>query len=164
MSNNYAGWLEPIRGLRADVPALLEEFHRVIEPYVTDVSTYNNILVQRKFHLMRMDEFDDRIDLKTVPKVMEMYELVKSMIDCNSINYRFVMPNRCYNWHVDLGKNCIHVPLTTNEGCWFVYDNRCFRMPADGTVYLVNNERPHTFMNSGTTERLHLTFEKLFNS
>jgi len=85
-------------------------------------------------------------------------------MDFNSINYRIVNTNRCYNWHVDQGKNCMHIPLTTNDGCWFVFDNRCFRMPADGTVYIVNNERPHTFMNSGTTERLHLTFETLFNS
>jgi hypothetical protein len=164
MTKNYFGWLELIKGFRSDVPTLMEEYHRVVEPLMADVSTYNSIIVQRKFHLMRMDEFDDRVDLSSVPYVMEMAEKVKPLLDFNSITYRIVMPNTCYNWHVDLGKNCIHIPLTTNEGCWFVFENRCFRMPADGTVYIVNNERPHTFMNSGTTERLHLTFETLFNS
>ena len=164
MPSNYFGWLEPVKGLRASVPTLMEEYHRVVEPLMSDVDTYNGVIVQRKFHLMRMDKFDDRVDLSELPYVMEMAEKIRELMDFNSINYRIVNTNRCYNWHVDQGKNCMHIPLTTNDGCWFVFENRCFRMPADGTVYIVNNERPHTFMNSGTTERLHLTFETLFNS
>ena len=160
--NDFKGWIEPIKGLRANVAKLLEEFKSEIADKLTDVTGTNAVLVQRKYHLMFRDEFDtEKTDLSKLPFTMEIFEKVRPLLIFNSVNYRLVMPNTAYNWHVDTGKNCIHVPLVTNRGCWFVYDNLCFRMPADGTVYLVNNERYHTFMNAGKIPRLHLTFELL---
>ena len=159
--NDYGGWIEVIPSLKANVQVLLDEFKANCEHRVVDVVGTNAILVQRKFHLMLDNVFAEGVDLFKMPHTMEMYEAVKPFVTFNSVNYRFVMPNTCYNWHTDIGKNCIHIPLVTNAGAWFVYQNKCFHMPSNGSAYLVNNLRMHSFMNAGRDPRLHLTFELL---
>lgn len=159
--STFSGWIEPIKNLKVDVQGLLAEYQQVVQEHMSPVTSQNSTLVQRKFHLILMDEASKEVSLSDVPLVEAIRAEVDKLIEFNSITYRSILPNTCYNWHVDTGKNCVHVPLITSEGCWFVYENRCFRMPANGAVYLVNNERPHSFMNAGQKERLHLTFEKL---
>ena len=158
---DYKGWVEPISGYTVDITSLLQEFNENFASLMVDVIGANSVLVQKKFHLMLNHKYDDKVEGDKVLNTITIAEKIKTILDYDSINYRIVMPNTCYNWHIDTGKNCIHIPLQTNEGCLFVYDTKSFKMRADGRLYLVNNERPHTFVNSGKTPRLHLTFEKL---
>ncbi len=145
--------------LFVNVHKLILEFNNV-KNLLEDVVNHNNkTLVQRKFHLTKYNVADDV--LSTLPYTSEIAKLLRTTLDYNSITYRSIEPNTCYNWHTDSGKICYHIPLITNIGCWFVYENRCFSMPADGSVYIVNNSRPHTFINSGSEPRIHLTFEIL---
>jgi hypothetical protein len=157
--NQYGGWIDVVPKTKVDVKKLIGEFKINCENLITDVVGTNAVLVQKKFHLMLDNMFSSQVDLSLMPYTLEMAELAKSFVTFNSITYRYVMPNTCYNWHTDPGKNCIHIPLITNPGSWFVYENRCFHMPSNGSIYLVNNLRPHSFMNSGKEPRLHLTFE-----
>lgn len=52
----------------------------------------------------------------------------------------------------------IHVPLFTNEDCFFFVDGRRVHMPL-GEAYEVNNNIMHSAVNGGATDRIHLIFE-----
>lgn len=138
---------------------LLNEFQNA-EHLLTDVTNHGNaVLVQRKFHLVQTGVESE--ELNNLPYTQEVIRTIMSIHKFDSANYRMVMPNTCYNWHVDKGKVCVHVPIITNPGCKFIYEHKAFSMPADGSAYVVNNGIAHTFMNAGPEPRLHLTFENL---
>ena len=142
-----------------DLPQLVREFQSA-SFLLTDVTTHGNaVLVQRKFHLVQAGIESE--ELNKLPYTREVIRKIMNIHKFDSANYRVVMPNTCYNWHVDTGQVCVHIPLITNPGCKFIYEHKAFSMPADGSAYVVNNGIPHTFMNAGSDPRLHLTFENL---
>lgn len=148
-------YIEKIPEFKVDVDTLLSESLSLEDK---TFNQYNNgVLVQKKFSLMSKGVFDSSID--AMPYTRHVADIVSSHIMYNAIYYRFLMPNACYPWHNDIMNMCAHIPLTTNEGCKFIYTDRLFDMPADGSIYLVNNQRPHTFINSGKFPRLHITFD-----
>ena len=152
-------YIETLPDISVNINKLLFEFDK-FKDYVGDVNNHGNkVLVQKKCHLILNDRTN--YDLDVAPYTSSIISRLKSILSFDSVTYRFVMPNTCYNWHTDTGKICLHIPLITNPGCWFIYERRSFQMPADGSVYIVNNSRPHTFINSGENPRLHLTFENL---
>lgn len=144
--------------LRFDITRLIAEYN-LIEDKMEDVTNHGNaVIVQRKFHFIKNGVYEDA---SSMPYTAEVIDSVMQLQEFNSVTYRIVLPNTCYNWHVDTGKFCVHIPLITNPGCRFVYDTRAFSMPADGSAYVVHNGIPHSFINAGTEPRLHLTFENL---
>lgn len=152
-------FLEKYPDIKVNLPTLLAEY-KAIEDKLQDVTNHgNHVLVQRKYHILKCNEWNTEKDM--FPYTLSIAEQVKKFFDYNSITYRSVQPNTAYNWHVDIGELCYHIPLITNSGCWFVYEHRSFSMPADGSMYIVNNGRPHTFVNAGSEPRIHLTFEIL---
>jgi hypothetical protein len=151
-------FIDRLPNLTFDFVRLVSEY-KLIEDKMEDVINHGNaVLVQRKFHFIKNGVFEDA---SSMPYTAEVVDSVMQMQEFNSVTYRIVLPNTCYNWHVDTGKFCVHIPLITNPGCRFVYETRAFSMPADGSAYVVNNGIPHTFVNAGTEPRLHLTFENL---
>jgi hypothetical protein len=98
---------------------------------------------------------------KDMPYTIMIIDDLKKHMPYNHVYYRYVHNNTCYNWHIDQMKTCLHIPLITNEGCKFVYDDAIFSMPADGSVYIVNNSKWHSFMNAGKQSRLHITMDIL---
>lgn len=154
-------FIDRVPNYNFDTNFLLKEFKDFLDPYLTDIiDGRNNVLVQRKFHLMQNNQYNYS-KFENIPYTIEIANLISNIFTFDSINYRYIMPNTAYNWHFDHGGNCLHIPLVTNEGCWFVYANRSFSMPADGSLYTVNNSKHHTFVNAGREPRLHLTFEIL---
>lgn len=61
----------------------------------------------------------------------------------------------CYTYHQDKTPR-IHVPLITHKNCFFVYEDRIVRCPANGTAYYINTRKSHTFVNSWNQERIHI--------
>jgi hypothetical protein len=63
-------------------------------------------------------------------------------------------------WHTDGNEKfyqCrLHIPLVTNEGCFYEGPKERFHMPADGSSYLVTTTQPHRVVNSGPTDRYHI--------
>jgi hypothetical protein len=142
-----------------DVGRMIREY-KTIEDRLEDVSNHGNAtLVQRKFHLIKNNIRSDVFE--TLPYTNQLVNQISKLYEFNSVNYRMIMPNTCYNWHYDTGGHCLHVPLITNHGCRFVYDSKAFSMPSDGSIYIVNNSIHHSFMNAGPEPRLHFTFENL---
>lgn len=156
-----SAFIDRVPNYSFNVNKLVYEFKTHLEKHVEDVNDgRNKVLVQRKFHLYKHNTYQ-YIQLDTIPYTAEVINQISNIFTFDSVNYRYIMPNTAYNWHTDTGGNCLHIPLITNEGCWFVYQNKSIYMPADGSLYTVNNGKQHTFVNAGTEPRLHLTFEIL---
>lgn len=146
-------YVQLVPDIKVDIDKLIEEF-KVVEHRL-----FSNSIMQKKCWVL--DRGKEAEEFSTMSYLQEIIPLIKNLCFFNSIYFRIVMPNTCYNWHRDTMKMCVHIPLITNIGCKFVYDDAVFTMPADGSVYLVNNEKMHTFINAGPTPRLHVTFDIL---
>ena len=61
----------------------------------------------------------------------------------------------CYSYHIDpTGR--MHIPLKTNENCFFVVEDKIVRLPADGSNYFIDTTKKHTFVNASFEERIHI--------
>ncbi len=65
-------------------------------------------------------------------------------------------PRQCYSVHADPSKR-IHIPIVTNDQCWMIWpsSNSCHQL-ATNRVYLTDTTRPHTFINGGLENRIHI--------
>lgn len=55
----------------------------------------------------------------------------------------------CYSVHVDNDPR-IHIPLDSDDKNYFIVNDELFKMPADGSVYLVDTRYPHTAVNASS--------------
>lgn len=67
--------------------------------------------------------------------------------------------NSSADWHIDGSKKFyqvrLHIPLITNEKCFFETEGGQYHMAADGSFYFVHINRRHRIFNTGDTDRLH---------
>lgn len=49
----------------------------------------------------------------------------------------------------------LHIPIITNEHCFFEYESAKAHMPADGNAYLVKINRTHRVYNDSNLDRIH---------
>ena len=61
----------------------------------------------------------------------------------------------CYSYHQDQCKR-FHIPLITNDNCFFVVDDKVKRYPADGNYYIIDTDKKHTAVNASWEDRIHL--------
>ena len=61
----------------------------------------------------------------------------------------------CYSYHQDLGKR-FHIPIITNDNCFFVIDDKIVRYPADGNWHIIDTTKKHTAVNASWEDRIHL--------
>lgn len=83
-----------------------------------------------------------------IEEIIKKYSLVRSRL-------MWVAPMSCYSMHSDSSLR-IHIPLITNEDCYFLFK---FKPPVhlpSGKVWLVDTRRLHTFINCSDTWRLHI--------
>lgn len=75
-------------------------------------------------------------------------------------------PNTESLWHRDapdwLYYVRMHIPIETNENCYFECEEGRQHLPADGSVYLLNVNRMHKVINSGLTNRYHIVMSSFF--
>lgn len=67
----------------------------------------------------------------------------------------WISPMACYSMHKDETSR-IHIPLITNEECYFVFKHNMPIHLAIGKVWLTDTRKFHTFMNCSDSPRLHL--------
>ncbi len=150
-------FIEKLDSISVDIDKLLEEFELVRHLLVQKKTS--GTLVQKKLGILQQNIYHPVIE--NLPYTKQIIEKLGEYYPYNSVYYRIVMPLTCYPWHSDPMHSCLHIPLQTNLGCRFIYENCAFHMPADGSVYLVNNQKSHTVANAGPTERLHITLDIL---
>lgn len=69
--------------------------------------------------------------------------------------FMWLKPYSCYSMHKDDTAR-IHIPIITNDECYFVFkDKGCFNLPT-GSVYWVDTLETHSAMNCSSEWRLHL--------
>ena len=64
-------------------------------------------------------------------------------------------PKTCYSYHQDPSKR-VHIPLITNEKCFFVVADEVIRLPANGNYYVIDTTKMHTFVNASFEHRIHI--------
>ncbi len=129
----------------------------LLEKEVLKSLDWHDSFMQLKFSLKLKCVWHEIIN--SMPYTKTVLDMLHEVVPYNSVYYRYIKPNTCYNWHVDKMATCLHIPLITNAGCKFVYEDKVFSMPSDGSVYIVNNSIPHTFVNAGKEPRLHITMD-----
>lgn len=156
---NIPEYIEIYQAYKVDVNKLKNEFDLVENLLEEQKRPDSSLLVHKTFTLYKLGKQHDK--LKFMPYTRQiLYDLIK-VYNFNVVTYRCIIPYTCYSWHKDGGNSCLHVPIITNIGSRFIFEDRSFHMPADGSVYVVNNSKYHSFMNGGSESRVHLTFEKL---
>jgi len=133
------------------------------------------------FELSSIPDYDDQIGLQTVKNMKDPFYATGSILNkdhsenefteflfnipyVNSIISELKMyrtrlmkmkPKTCYSYHQDYTKR-IHIPLITNDKCFFVIDDEIIRCPANGNYYLIDTTKMHTFVNASFDYRLHI--------
>ena len=64
-------------------------------------------------------------------------------------------PKTCYTSHQDTTKR-IHIPLVTNDKCFFIINSQVKHYPADGNYYVVDTTQMHTALNASKEDRIHI--------
>ncbi len=103
------------------------------------------------------DEYVDQIteDLASLHLLVERVRLVVLVPHAESEAY----------WHKDsspprnLFKLRLHIPIITNEHCFFEYQDRRTHFPADGSAYVIDVGRPHRVLNLSSENRFHLMMD-----
>lgn len=62
----------------------------------------------------------------------------------------------CLSSHMDYSPR-LHIPIVTNQDCFMVVDDHVCKLPW-GNTYLVDTRLPHTAVNAGKKDRIHLVF------
>ncbi len=151
-------YIEPLQGYKVDLEKLVKEYDSVKHLLKDNKPKHSYLSLPVKALPLVQGNISTDI-IKSLPYTFEITTELRNKYVFNTVAYRCVMPQTCYDWHVDWGEITLHIPLITNEGCRFVYENKSFYMPADGTIYIINNEKYHSFMNAGREPRIHLTID-----
>lgn len=119
-------------------------------------------------HPMYMPEADEKnYDVRNdycVGYVQEVLDLIEHNIGhVTRSRYAVLMPGEEIKEHMDINTDKavrIHVPLITNEECVFGVRGKkrevVEHMPADGSVWFINQGYPHWVKNNGDQPRVHL--------
>jgi hypothetical protein len=74
-------------------------------------------------------------------------------------------PETAAYWHQDstpprhLFKLRLHVPIITNDRCFFEYKDKRVHLPADGSAYVIDVGVPHRVLNLSGENRYHLMMD-----
>lgn len=85
----------------------------------------------------------------------EIYNELQKYCKLGRVRFLMKPPRTCLSWHRDPERR-LHIPLVTNRGCKMIVEDKAYYMPADGTVYIVDNTKYHNFFNGSEKNRVHL--------
>lgn len=93
--------------------------------------------------------------------VIETVESMAAIDDVKIGRVRILrlLPKTCYTLHADSDEFRYHIPLTTNDGCFFVAGDRITKMPTVGQLYRFQTDEKHTAVNASTQSRTHIVFD-----
>jgi len=94
----------------------------------------------------------------------EVIETVQSRLGYQIGRYRLMRlkAKSCYSWHMDPDPFRLHIPIVTNESCFYLTENGGMeRMLTLGQLYKVDTSVHHTAVNASFSDRLHLVISVL---
>jgi len=84
-----------------------------------------------------------------------VFEEIINQYNLKKTRLMWIYPYACYSIHRDETQR-IHIPLITNEECYFLFKYGSPKHLKSGTVYQVDTKLEHTFINCSDQPRLHL--------
>jgi hypothetical protein len=148
-----------IDNFEIDSSVLLAEYeHHIQDKLISHINPHVDIVVQQYLYIVWEGNWIHLNRTNNMSVTKSIVNRVATVYDFDTVVYRVLDPGTNYRWHIDVENECYHIPLKTNIGCLFVYEDKNYRMPAD-KLYKVKNGIPHTFVNAGDTPRIHLVFE-----
>ena len=93
--------------------------------------------------------------------IQQVQGVAKSHFESSIGRIRFMTlgSKSCLSYHRDIEPFRFHIPITTNERCFFVVNDQVFRMPTAGTLYTLRTDALHTPVNANKNfDRTHLVF------
>lgn len=171
---DYELLLETINNLK--IIDLLEENCHQISVQHRGVDFKNQLIEGCKSLKFDWDKFDPKIHNEPPEREIVLNETdfiytcdmfkntyVETVIDILRKEYsvyrgRFMMMKykTCMSMHVDYSKR-LHIPLITNPDAYMIIDKNMFHLDY-GKAYITDTTLPHTAMNSGKKDRIHLVF------
>lgn len=94
------------------------------------------------------------------PYVVSICEELRQELKFNFAVFRLVPGRTTFLFHKDddVAVPVYHIPIVTNDGCFFVFNNHLYPIQDVGCLYSVNTRHRHNFINGGLTPRLHIHF------
>ena len=119
-----------------------------------------NVMVDNKFNedykripeidLNLMNEwFKNTYVEEVINKINKKYKTTK---------WRFMKltpERRAYSYHKDETKR-LHIPLLTNDECFFIIEKQLYEMNQPGVLYEMDTTQNHTALNLGWSDRVHM--------
>ena len=84
----------------------------------------------------------------------EVYDTLQKKYKLGRVRVLWKLPRTTLSWHRDPEPR-LHIPIITNPGAIMVVDKEARHMPADGSVWVVDNTKYHNFFNGGEEDRIH---------
>lgn len=143
----------PTKPSRIQGPALPAE---IVAPVIAEVM---GSIVQERYrhHLLMTDGMPaaEEVAIKHSERVAIHEPMLSRML-----------PGQSHPYHTDVQRSdCVtrvHVPITTNPGCWMMFEDEGERVHFEtGRAYTFNTLARHAFGNDGDEPRVHLIFEVL---
>ena len=96
------------------------------------------------------------INLMKITYVAEVIDRVNQKY--NTTKWRFMKltsERRAYSYHKDETKR-LHIPLLTNDECFFIIEKKLYTMQQLGWLYEMDTTKHHTALNLGWSDRVHI--------
>ena len=87
-------------------------------------------------------------DMPYLYSILEEHEMFRSRV-------MKMKPGTCYSYHQDPTKRK-HIPLVTNDKCFFVVEDKVVRFPIEYKVKILDTTKMHTAVNASLEDRIHI--------
>lgn len=90
-----------------------------------------------------------------------LIERISEKWDLGRCRLCLLPPRTCYSLHVDVSPVRFHLVISTNPQSFIIHPERnsMIQVPEDGGIYAINTGEPHTAMNCGSSDRIHMVME-----
>jgi hypothetical protein len=88
--------------------------------------------------------------------VEELINIVKKDYQIYRGRFMMLKYKSCLSMHTDESKR-LHIPIITNPDAFMVVDNQIYKLE-NKKSYIVDTTLPHTAVNAGKKDRIHLVF------
>ncbi|MEQ1723161.1 MAG: aspartyl/asparaginyl beta-hydroxylase domain-containing protein [Pseudobdellovibrio sp.] len=125
-------------------------------------SLYN---YEKKEFIAPTEKFNILNNVFVSTEVESLYMFVKNFamqnyqVNIGRVRLMRLEPKTCLTYHLDLEEFRFHVPLISNEKCFFVVNDLVYRMSDTSTLYKFKTNLLHTAVNASTEIRDHLVFD-----
>ena len=114
----------------------------------TNKDPFGGIGEGKKIHGYELEFKYPLFDMPYINSIIEEHELYR-------VRIMRLKSKTCYSYHQDWDKR-FHIPIITNDECFFVIEDIISRYPADGNFYIIDTTKKHTAVNASWEDRIHL--------